>query len=200
VVTGDHGEEIAESRLHRLYLRTKYRVEKALNPNKKDYLLKRMGHGHHIYEPLIHIPLIIKAPGIFPEDALMEGLVSQVDLAPTLAKICGIEFKPPYGLDGASINSNLKPTQRSYVFAEATGRVIPDRAMWRVGVRTKRYKYVYQPYAREPGEELYDLGKDPKEKRNISKKRPELCKMLRYLVKSEYLSGRPVWREEAYLG
>lgn len=72
VLTADHGEEFHER------LRT--------------------GHGHGLFTELVHVPLIVRAPGFQPGRA--PTAVGLVDVAPTLAELCGL---PPAAADGRSL-------------------------------------------------------------------------------------------------
>ena len=65
VFTADHGEELYEE------------------PGV-------LGHVHHLRETLLHVPLIIAAPGHFPRATRRSELVSHVDVWPTLAPILGV--------------------------------------------------------------------------------------------------------------
>jgi arylsulfatase A-like enzyme len=91
--------------------------------------------------------------------------VSLIDLLPTLCDLTGVPA--PNGVDGVSLRPVLEqraPQVREMVFAEYYGK-----QSWRVPirmVRTARWKYVrYLGY----GEELYDLGSDPGELRNLAR-------------------------------
>jgi arylsulfatase A-like enzyme len=56
-------------------------------------------HGYHVYEPILRVPLALRAPGLTARRA--DTAVSLVDVTPTLLALAGIEI--PEGLDGASL-------------------------------------------------------------------------------------------------
>lgn len=55
--------------------------------------------GRYTYEEAIHVPLIVRGPGV-PSGRRIERLVTNNDLAPTLAAIAGVA--PPAFVDGRS--------------------------------------------------------------------------------------------------
>jgi len=90
-----------------------------------------------LYDGGIHIPLIVRWPGVLPEGAKSDDLVSLVDLAPTSLAIAGIE--PPSYMQG-DIFLGPGVRKRKYVYA-ARDRM--DETMDRIRcVRSDRYKYI----------------------------------------------------------
>lgn len=132
-------------------------------------------HGDAYFDSVTHVPMLLRVPGLAPR--AVSGLVSQVDIAPTLLELVGgVE---PAGIDGAS----MVPL--------ATGRVGEIRSMTLIegGVTlqqgpTPRGAVIAPPWAllrqdrgcggndgpREPGEPaecLYNLADDPGQTRNV---------------------------------
>jgi arylsulfatase A-like enzyme len=116
----------------------------------------------YVYEPGIRVPLLMRGPGI-PQGAVRSTLAANIDLAPTILDIAGVQpLRPPDGI-------SLLPA--------AQGRPSPSRALlletWAQsvypvsyrGVRTSRYKYVRYSTGDET---LFDLQKDPDELRNLA--------------------------------
>ncbi len=114
------------------------------------------------YEPSIHVPLLMRAPGVPAGDD--DRLAVNIDIAPTIADAAGIQFDSPNGL------SLLGYAFHEYVVLE--GGVNTGHAF--CGVRTSRYKYLKY----ETGEEeFYSLSRDPHELRSQPHKArvPELA-------------------------
>jgi len=90
-----------------------------------------------LYDGGIHVPLIVRWPGVLPEGTKSDGLVSLVDLAPTSLAIAGIE--PPAHMQGyVFLGPGVR--KRRYVYA-ARDRM--DETMDRIRcVRSDRYKYI----------------------------------------------------------
>ncbi len=88
----------------------------------------------------IGVSLILRGPGIFGGGRVVDALISQVDLFPTLCEVAGAE-KPAW-LQGVSFLPILRGEEqevRSELYAEVTYHAAyePQRA-----VRTRRYKYI----------------------------------------------------------
>jgi arylsulfatase A-like enzyme len=78
VVTADHGEEFQDHGLR--------------------------GHGKTLYDEVIHVPLIVLAPGP-PHAGIVEHLVSSVDIAPTVLALAGVPVPPSF--EGTSFAADL---------------------------------------------------------------------------------------------
>lgn len=117
------------------------------------------------YEETMRVPLIFKGPFVVP--GKREGIVSLLDLFPTLCSQAGIQA--PEGLRGMDISSALSGGElpgRDYVAGEwhtEWGYTVSPGRM----IRTERYKYTR--YIEDEGEELFDLWEDPFEKKNLAR-------------------------------
>lgn len=119
----------------------------------------------NFYEEITRVPMIFKGPGV--QSGRREGIASLLDLFPTLCDWAGIPG--PDGLQGVSLKDTLTGEElpkRKYVVSEWHTEwgytVSPGRML-----RTDRYKYT--KYVEDGAEELYDLQKDPFEKKNAAK-------------------------------
>lgn len=143
-----------------------------------------------LYDSGIETALIIRGPGAFRGGKIIDELVSNVDVLPTILEAAGIPV--PKNIQGRSVlplleGRSYKP--RREIFAEKTfhGYYDPKRC-----IRTKRFKYIRNwkldqqmemgdacklinegkdlrdLFPKEhPPEELYDLAKDPYELENV---------------------------------
>jgi arylsulfatase len=113
--------------------------------------------GPFMYEELIRVPLLIQAPGRL-KAGVRDDLVTQADLAPTLAALAGLAWHAK--TDGQSL---VQPVRRDAVFLEYYSKqkwVNPIQT-----IRTRRHKLnAYESGHRE----LYDLQADPAETRNLA--------------------------------
>jgi len=117
--------------------------------------------GFGFYEPAVRIPLIIRAPG-FPRGARVEGMVSGVDVLPTVLET--MRLPCPGDIHGRSLVPLWRGTEskaRGAVFAmqdfEGLNRMVMLRTgQWKFG----RYD--------DGGRELYDLTHDPNELQNLA--------------------------------
>jgi arylsulfatase A-like enzyme len=90
-----------------------------------------------LYDPGIHVPLIIRWPGRIDPGKLDDNLISMIDVSATVLAIAGIEL-PKY-LDGHPI-LGPRAEKRDHVFA---ARDLIDEVMDHIRcVRTRRFKYI----------------------------------------------------------
>jgi choline-sulfatase len=139
-VVGDHGEELGEH--------------------------GELTHGLLLYEPSLHVPLVLRAPGVLPTGWVVETPVNLVDLAPTLAALLGSPLPVTAGwpLDGRDLSARLREHQEpaaADLYAESLyGTCFGWSPVF--ALRRGEMKYVEAPRP-----ELYDLGRDPGESRNL---------------------------------
>lgn len=117
-------------------------------------------HGLLLYEPTLHVPLLVKAPGLAAR--VVETPVSLVDVGPTLAGLVGKAL--PGTLDGRDLSAALREGKEpppSDLYAETQ---YPAVFGWSPlsALRRRNLKYISSP---KP--ELYDLTRDPHESKNL---------------------------------
>jgi arylsulfatase A-like enzyme/tetratricopeptide (TPR) repeat protein len=118
-------------------------------------------HGLLLYEPTLRVPLIVSAPGIL-DPAVVRTPVSLADIAPTLAGLLKLGGSPKF--DGHDLSAALldhKEPQAGDVYAETE---YPTMFGWSGLASLRRGA---QKYIAAPAPELYDLGRDPRESRNL---------------------------------
>lgn len=134
VVAGDHGESLGEH--------------------------GELTHGLLLYEPTLHVPMIVSAPSLAPR--AIRTAISTIDLAPTIASLAGVPFpKPVDGRDlAADLRSGREPAPAP-VYAET---MYPATFGWSdlASMRLAETKLISAPIP-----ELYDLGRDPGETVNV---------------------------------
>ena len=127
-----------------------------------------IGHNVHVYEPSVHVPLIVR----FPKAAGLAGrrvaaLADLLDVAPTIADIFGARGKG--GSDREFQGRSLLPAIEG-----APGKpAVLSRTVWdrpRYALRDERYKLFYDTRTGE--EHLYDLRADPGETRDVGPSEP----------------------------
>jgi arylsulfatase A-like enzyme len=181
----DHGEKIAENSFQEYMVKFNniYNMLKA----KAGFEVNRLptvGHGFHVYDYLVRIPLIFVGKNIFPENKIITEQVRQIDISPTLLE--ALELKFPYNnIHGQSLMPLIhgKTIPEYPAYCESVGSILADKSRWLSAIRTPEYKYVMGTYSDELPRELYNLIKDPYEKNNIVHKEPDLAeKMERELL------------------
>ena len=149
------------------------------------------------YEESIHLPLLVRGPGIAPGTVLPQ-LVGNIDLAPTIAQMARV--KPGVIVDGVSLLGLLKrrtwTETRDSIVLEAGPFDKPSQEY--TGLRTSRYMFAVYGNGEE---ELYDLQVDPYELENRSfdpaytAVRAELTDRLQRL---RFCAAAPVGRSRAH--
>jgi len=155
IITADHGEHFGE---HNLY-----------------------SHVASLYEPIVHIPMIIKYPAWFNKRGRISNLVQLIDIYPTVADTVGLNRESFRGIHGQSLlDTDMNDGYHRYIIAEWEGR-IPSFVSRRmkdqkakqivqrfrepiIMMRERNYKYILHAGG---GEELYDLETDKSELNNI---------------------------------
>lgn len=146
VVAGDHGESLGDH-------------------GERD-------HGIFVYESVVRVPLIVRAPGLRP--ARVAEVVRLTDILPTVLETLGIpEIQ---AVDGVSLSGLMRGTARNLGLEAYAESLYPQRFGWSAlhAIREERFKFIDAPRP-----ELYDLERDPFEQRNIYDERPVLARALR---------------------
>lgn len=128
----------------------------------------RLRGKHVMYEEAIRVPLLVRLPNgaaVTADPRRLNRLVLNIDLAPTILDIAGIEV--PAGIQGVSLMHLLKGTARwrsEFPLINHRDAVYPTSR----GIRTTRWKYVeYLPAEGRPQRQLFDLRADPYEEHNL---------------------------------
>jgi tetratricopeptide (TPR) repeat protein len=128
-------------------------------------------HGVFLYDPALHVPLFIRAPGLVPEGKSYGSPVSLIDVSPTLLAL--LDLPPMEKPDGTRLfdsSKRLVPEQEHrLVFAETWMPRIELGWSELLMARDGRRKFV-----RAPRPELYDLEADPAESANLFEREPEI--------------------------
>jgi arylsulfatase A-like enzyme len=153
VVTADHGESLTE---HECYF-----------------------DHHGLYEPSIHVPLIIRAPGRLPAGQRVGGDVTSYDVVPTLLDLLGEHTLLDVGeFDGRStlplLCGERETNHTALYLTECTW-------MRKRGWRTPEWKLIeaLEPdFHGKPPIELYHLADDPGERQNVAEAAPAVVRRL----------------------
>jgi arylsulfatase A-like enzyme len=133
-----------------------------------------------MYDPAMRIPLVVRWPGVAAPGSVSEDLVANVDFAPTLLDIAGIEA--PERMQGRSLLPLLRGAApddwRTAVYYRYYMHLDRDHNVQAsYGIRTRTHKLIHYPghgsgasgaseERREPEWELFDLIQDPDELHN----------------------------------
>lgn len=113
-----------------------------------------------LYDSGIQTPLVFMWKGHFPENVMhSNGLVSTIDLAPTLLHFAGVEMdKKVYGKSFHNLLHNPTERGRDFIFSERNWH---DTDEYIRCVRTEKLKLIYNAYYQEPHGTSMDLSRSP---------------------------------------
>lgn len=162
IVTSDHGEGLGEAGLWE--------------------------HVFSLNDVLIHVPMIVRYPRLFPAGLRVSGQAQLVDVVPTVFDVIGRPC-PVTDLPGRSLLPD-KFTPHEYAYSQVhpywghlermsaiTGLQEDIRRFTshlRV-VRTTDFKFVWSS---DDAHQLYDLNADPREESNVIDRHPEMARRL----------------------
>lgn len=146
VVAGDHGESLGEH-------------------GERD-------HGIFVYEGVLRIPLIVRAPNLQPQR--IAEVVRLTDIMPTVLDLLGVGGAA--ATDGVTLVPRMRGSSQVLELEAYAESLYPQRFGWSpiYALRDGRFKYIEAPRP-----ELYDLHGDPFEERNIYSERPNTAMALR---------------------
>ncbi|MEE8329021.1 MAG: sulfatase [Thermodesulfovibrionia bacterium] len=139
--------------------------------------------GPHLYEQLIHIPLLIKEPNQ-KEGGIIDNVVAQIDIPPTILELADIPI--PSWMEGRSLvplmrgkSLSVKPGfSMNFEKNFSRGHQITRGS---ISVREGDYKLIH--YLEGKKSLLFNVIKDPDELNNLFDKEPELGRNLLSFIK-----------------
>ena len=161
-------------------------------------------HGYGLYEEMIHVPLLIYAPGLVPAGKRIATPVRSLDIFPTLCELLGIPV--PAGLHGESLvplmlgdGRSQTPPEGRAIFSEhredPVARRLGQGSGVLVSLRKGRWKFILNQESSQllarPRIELYDLVSDPLERHNVAELHREVVEQLELEVARFVAQHRP---------
>jgi arylsulfatase A-like enzyme len=153
VITSDHGEEFFD---HGSY-----------------------GHGHSVYQELLHVPLLFRQPGVVPAGKRIEDTVGTLDIAPTVLAAAGLAV--PDFMEGVDRNEHLRgrvPALPAVAFSD----FLDDRRAIQAG----RFKLILNGV----NATFFDLQKDPGEKRELDAQAHPIARRYCRILLGQFLGTR----------
>jgi arylsulfatase A-like enzyme len=146
IVTADHGEEFGDH--------------------------GGFSHTRKLYRELLHVPLIVKVPGMKPRR--VEDPVELVDIVPTLSELIGLESLKGRQ-DGQSLLIEKRARKNRGAYAEDLRE--PYGTVLKRALFDGRYRLIDD--RQNDRLELYDSRKDRREQKDIGFDRPDVVEKLR---------------------
>jgi arylsulfatase A-like enzyme/Tfp pilus assembly protein PilF len=133
-------------------------------------------HGFFVYQSTLHVPLLVRGPGIVAGGRL--GVTARtVDIAPTVLDLMSVARPPDARFSGRSLAQALRGKESLPEVATYAESLLPLLHFgWSDlrAIREGRWKYIQAPRP-----ELYDLSEDPGEARNLLALQPQRAEALR---------------------
>lgn len=123
----------------------------------------RFDHGEHLQDREIRVPLVLFDGSGALRPRRVRGQVVTADIFPTVMEALG--FRPPAGLDGASLLPAARGRERRppLAYSSTIGRRLES-------VRAGRWKLIHDVF--NEADALYDLQADPAEQNDVSAAHP----------------------------
>jgi arylsulfatase len=142
ILTGDHGESMYQ---HDIYF-----------------------DHHGLYDDVIHVPLIMRLPGVIPAGTRIQNMVQHLDIAPTVMDL----VRPAVSTEGME-GSSLLPLACGTVHTGGYESIVSCENTWQKKwcLRTQTHKLILSrelDHHGMPRRELYDLVADPLETNNLA--------------------------------
>lgn len=120
-----------------------------------------------MYEASVHMPFLIRWPGVIKPGSVQDAMIINTDFAPTFMDVAGL--KVPDDMQGRSIVPLLKnqtpPDWRTSYYYRYYHDPGDHNTRAHYGVRTRTHKLIY--FWKKDQWEMYDLVKDPSELHNL---------------------------------
>jgi arylsulfatase A-like enzyme len=149
-------------------------------------------HGHSLYDELVHVPLIVRGPGIWAEPRRIAATTQHLDLMPTLLETIGRDA--PAEAQGESFLPLLrgeKPTPQPSKYTFTEGLFLGEE---KKAVRGDNFKLIYAPLSAKEAYpkafELYNLAQDPAEQHNLAGSDPDAVEHLLNVLQAWMLAAR----------
>ena len=166
VVTSDHGETLSSAHA---------------GTSALDHMPIRYHHAVSNFEETTHVPILVVAPGLLPEDRAVADRVSSTDLAPTLTELLGLERHPKFsGHSLVALAKGQKERDERVIVTEGRGTRAIIYGRHRLIVREGAVRTtMFADRTVTSNEELYDLVDDPGERHDLAPSQPDLVAEMR---------------------
>lgn len=133
-------------------------------------MVEKCAPGQNVYEDILNVPLIIRYPGNKQRGKRMAGLVSLVDIYPTLVELLGLKMPPSkYPVQGQSVAKTItkgKPVKRDYLVSESWSQATVITKDYKLGMMIDPADYQRKFDFRSFGDQFFVRKSDSLEIKN----------------------------------
>lgn len=140
-------------------------------------------HGWSVHHTDLHVPLILRWPGVLPPGKRVRHTVQLIDLMPTLLE--QLRLPEVGGMQGRSLAPYIAgrpPSAPTVAFAEGV-KLGPEQKAVHLGAW--KLMITYPKGERKPFRKLYNLGTDPLEQKELSAQHPAQADALTELLNQQ---------------
>ena len=156
-------------------------------PNSMRYVGNMRGMKTHVDNGGIRSPLVFHWPSKIRSDASSAQMCAHIDIVPTILDACGVDAKDSHKIDGRSFLPLLTGDEtdwetRTLVFQTHRGN--EPQPFHHFAIHEDDWKLVHpsgfgkESFEGEPKLELYNLGQDPKQQKNLASTHREVLERL----------------------
>ena len=137
------------------------------------------------YETSIRVPMLMQCPELFEGGKVIDQMVANIDIAPTIMEAMGLE-KPPH-MDGESFIDLARgmdvPWRDYFLYVYYWEKNFPQSPTV-FSLRSDQFKYTTY-YGLWDTDEFYDIQADPQEQKNLIRN-PKMAKEAKFMEKRLY--------------
>jgi arylsulfatase A-like enzyme len=127
-----------------------------------------MGHSHQVYEELVHVPMILRGPGV--PSGEVQQTVGTIGVWPSLAKLAGLPVHPQWQVPGLFEQAERAAPVYTWTRGSYNDGLVHVEAMVDGALKLMNSPVDNDPATPDPTHaetQLFDLEKDPGEKSSL---------------------------------
>ncbi len=158
------------------------------------------GQKSDIWEGGHRVPFVVRWPGVVAADSSSDKTICLTDVMATVAAVVGRELPTDAGEDSFSFLSELvgqtpaAPQREAIVHHSGNGAFAIRQGHWKLATKLGSHGFskprTVEPVPGGPRGQLYHLGNDPAESRNLWLDEPEIVERLTALLNRYQRAGR----------
>jgi arylsulfatase A-like enzyme len=158
------------------------------------------GHARDLYQEVVHVPLLMALPFRVDGGLVVEPLVRNVDIWPTLLDLLGLPALP--SSDGVSLVPTMLAAARGERAQVPPAQAYLDQVWGRIDVKPlplaslqrDDQRIIYNQTQPDETLQVFDLATDPRERRNLRETPPSWVAELRPQLDASFTDKAP-WGE-----